>query len=108
MSLISQTFDDERFGSEEFKTILEHWLETIKSNPANVIINIQPIDASRFEYDLYGLLRVYKTPVELHWITMRVNGLMSSMDYRADMVTIIVPSPELIEEIYSLWATRKQ
>lgn len=98
MSLLEQTFDDSIYHDESFKTILEDHLPLL-SNIDNIqeVKEVSPVDANRYEYDFYGLLRYLAIPIPYHWITMRVNGLMSPNEYRKNMLTIKIPSIEIFE-----------
>lgn len=101
-SLLDSTFDDGDYVSESFKTVLEDHL-SILSNPKNIeeFKTISPIDANRFEYDFYGLLRNLAVPVQHHWITMRINGYSSPSEYKKDKLTIKIPRSELINSLLS-------
>ena len=94
------TFDNNSMNSESFKTVLEDHL-SILSHPDNIgeVKSVSAVDANRFEYDFYGLLRVLGVPIDLHWITMRVNGLASPNDYRKTQQSIKIPNAEMVESL---------
>ena len=105
MSLTDTTFNASDYESEGFKAMLENELPALKASAVGRVRTISPVDASRFEYDLYGLLRVIHVDDHYHWITMRINGLMSPCDYRANMTTIYIPDTSLVDSLYSLYLT---
>lgn len=96
-TLLGITFDDSEMVSESFKTVIEDHLNVLKM-PQNImeVKNVSPVDANRFEYDFYGLLRVLNVPVQYQWIVMRVNDLMSPSDYRRHMQHVKIPNTEII------------
>ena len=106
MSLLDETFNDAELGNEDFKVLLEDHLEILKSD-ANLsrMADIAPIDADRFEYDFYGVLRLLNIQPKYYWVVMRVNNLHSPTDYRRNMLSIRIPDFDSVEKLYNYFKT---
>lgn len=104
MSLHESTYNDVDLGSDEFKSVLEDHLSVLKDS-VQTRIPIDPVDAGRFEYDFYGLLRNQSIDPRYHWIVMRVNGLSNPNQYTRKITQIAIPDFDSIETIFSYYIT---
>ena len=98
MSIINSLIDG-TYNNEEFKKILEDHLSVFKAD--TITLDVNPVDANRFEYDLFSVLRELKVDPKLHWITMRVNGMNSPMDYKKEMLKLEIPNVDKFESLLS-------
>ena len=106
MALLEDTFDDSALGHDDFKVLLEDHLVTLSAKEnIKETLDVVPIDAHRFEYDYFGLLRYLNIQPRYHWITMRVNGLTTPSDYRSNMLIVKIPDYTAIENLYAYFAT---
>lgn len=101
-TLLDNTFDDSEYNSESFKTVIEDHL-SILSHPKRIteVKSVSPVDANRFEYDFFGLLRILNVPVQYHWVVMRVNGMSSPVDFRKTMLSVKIPNYDLIQTLFT-------
>lgn len=79
-----------------------HWLRKLASN---VVLNIEPSDAYKYEADLQGLLQAYNIPMEYHFIVMRMNDMTSPTHYAMSTTQLILPDFQQIESLRSVFAT---
>lgn len=93
------------FYTEHLRHELEMNIEILKNGNEAYTLNIEPNNAFVYEGDLYGLLKTKKIPEQYHWITGRVNGYSSTLDYRADRTTLIIPDFTIIERIKATHTT---
>lgn len=106
MSLLESTLDDTALGHEDFKVMLEDHLAVLSAKEnIQSISDIVPMDAYRFEYDFFGLLRYLGIQPRYHWVVMRVNGLASPADYQRDKLSILIPNFDLVENLFSYFST---
>lgn len=100
MSILNSLIDG-TYNSDGFKKILEDHLSIIKSKTFTV--EISPVDANRFEYDLFSVLRELNVDPKLHWIIMRVNGLNSPADYKKEMMQLQIPDEEYFDSLLATY-----
>ena len=100
MSILNSLIDGS-YNSDGFKKILEDHLSIIKSNTNT--IEVAPIDANRFEYDLFSVLRELKIDPKLHWIIMRVNGMNSPADYKKEMLQLQIPDEDYFDSLLATY-----
>ena len=55
-----------------------------------------------YDFDWIGLLMALNIPVDMHWLTIRMNGGMSLTDVPALMRTMLVPSYDLLQNFIML------
>ncbi len=92
------------FYTEGFRRELEAHLTILRTRPqreSQVADNI----ALRYQFDLFGLLTYLDVPSEYHWITMRVNNLMSPTEYVKTYGNIIIPDLDYIETLRAVYTT---
>lgn len=60
---------------------------------------VQPIDAYRYQGNLFGLFKIMNIPSKLHFYTMYMNGYTNPMSYEGKKISFKVPSmPPIPEE----------
>ena len=57
--------------------------------------------AWQYRGDFHGLLLHINVPMELHWVTTKLNGLASSTDYDGEVSTIVIPEATFIKTLLS-------
>lgn len=99
--LNSSTIDpgSDVFYSEAFQNMIFDHLPYLRSHQETETISINRETAYIYEGDFYGLLHYKGIPGYMHWITMVINNLDSTLDYREDMVTIKYVRQNVIEEL---------
>lgn len=90
---------DSNYQTRAFRAVLEDHLDLIKSNAVTTAIVPTARQFGKFKGDFTGLLIELKVPEKLHWITTRVNGLHSPMDYLDETQTVSLLNPSYIEAI---------
>lgn len=92
-------FGPDIYYSEPFQNMILDHLPYLQSHPDVETITVETETAYIYEGDFYGLLHYKAIPAYMHWITMVVNNLDSSLDYREDMVSIKYVRQSVIEEL---------
>jgi hypothetical protein len=88
------------FNNINFIYTLESFIPYIKSDRQNFNVYSPTQDQNwKYEGDFYGLLNELRVPYKLHYITMRVNGLENSGDYKGDIPSIVVPLETIISRL---------
>lgn len=93
---------ESRMYSPEFRIVIESHLPRLK-NEAVDFINVEPVEAYRFEYDYLALLRYKNIPYRYHWIVMRVNGFDSPFQAHRDIRHIFVPNFTTIDRLFNMF-----
>lgn len=91
------------FLDGNFLIFLETLLPTILKSNATVSVEIAPAAAVRNKGDFYSLLNELNIDYAIHYITARVNGLSSSLDYDGELRLIYIPSVSELSSYYSAW-----
>lgn len=91
------------YYSEAFRNLLENHLQILSSSSSYRLAEVRAIDSYKYSGDLYGLLNQLNVPSEYHWITLRLNGLHSPMDYKGDLLNIKIPNIKQLETYLSRW-----
>lgn len=91
--------------SEEFKQVLEDHISVIQADPTTEVVEIEPQVAYANEGDLTAVLDHYNMPMEQHWLIMRVNGMTSPQEFRAETRTLLFPSTTTFDSILSGFRT---
>lgn len=91
-----------------FRNVLEDHLSYLRALQSTVRRAVSPGEAYRFEYDLFGLLKIYGVEAHLHWVVMRLNNYTSPDEFRADVTELLVPDATVVDRIrQSHQATRR-
>ena len=88
-----------------FRTTLESHLDYLKNHPETRLIQLDPHDAYKYEFDLCGLLSKLGLPQQYHWVVMRVNEMVSPQQLTEETTRIKIPSINVIENIKLLYTT---
>lgn len=83
-------------------TLLDN-LPLIRGREDNIKLSVTHAESKQFYGDFYGLLGYLNVPVELHWITTRLNNFMCSTDYNSELLEITVPSLAEINRIKTIY-----
>lgn len=99
MSVMEQAnkSSDYYYYREEFRNIIEDHLYILKHKGKKIPVPVTAIQEMKYKGDFYGLLRSLGIPIEFHWITMRINGLHSPMDYQGTLIELIGPDDGYIK-----------
>lgn len=79
------------YYTDDLRNVMEDFMTIFRTAATTQIMTVEPGDAIRYEYDFYGLLFYLKVPPQYHQTILRVNKMTSPMDYRATMLTFLMP-----------------
>lgn len=99
----STTFDD-----PAFRAVLEDMLSWLIVHPSTITKAVTAHQVEVYDFDWIGLLNSLRIPVDLHWITIRMNGGNSLSDVPKDLRTIKVPDNSIIQNLVMLNASSKR
>lgn len=103
VSSFSETSNSIYF-QEKFLAFLEQHLRYIKSYGLDTV-NISETNAYKHEGNFYGIMEELNIPNYLHYVCMRVNGLLNSNQYTGESTIIYIPKFELIEQLKNQYLT---
>jgi hypothetical protein len=87
------------FYDDSFRSTLESFMSYFRESSSTSAKTVSPMDAYRFEFDLFSLLSSYNIPPYMHWIIMRVNKMTSPTDLNKDINMLLIPSETTVEHI---------
>lgn len=99
----SATFDD-----PAFRAVIEDLLTWLINQPSTLTKAVTAHQIEVYDFDWIGILNALRIPADLHWITIRMNGGNSLTDVPADLRSIKVPDPSLIQNLVMLNASSKR
>jgi hypothetical protein len=102
------TKTDPVFFDEAFVLLLETHLDYLLGHPATKWVSNEDFNALKYKGDLYGMFRNMQIPLDIHYVTMRLNGYTNSADYKGDTRLFRVPDVSEIEKLRQHYKTRKE
>lgn len=88
------------YYSDGFHTVLEDHMTYLRGLSSTSKIAIDPIDVIRYKADFFALLLKLNVKPQLHWVTMRMSGLVSPAFVPEDLVNILIPDESEITRLY--------
>lgn len=93
-------------GSNSFYT--EKWLLAVKAHKEYIlnrtdtqIRNLSEVETIKYRNDLFSLFKVLQIPPQYHVAYMVVNGIENPQAFNSDVTRLILPSEDVLLEIYS-------
>lgn len=87
------------YYSVGFRQIIEDHLEYLRNNGAIQQLPVNVQDGNMWSGDYYGLLTYLNIPLEMHYITLRVNGMTSPTDYDGSVLQILLPDSDVTDAL---------
>lgn len=103
MSIDELAFDEGApvYYDDGFRNVIEDHMSLLRARGDTKTKLVEPGRAYKYEADFYGLLQFLDVPTALHWTVLRMNGYTSPMQYRPEVLSILVPNPDVIEQMRS-------
>ena len=96
------------FYDPNFRVMIEDHLTYLKNLPENTVIEVTPGHSYKHARDFYGLLMEYSVLPHHHWITMRVNDMVTPFDYKDDMLSFVRVDDTSIERLRSTYMSQRK
>ena len=87
------------YYDKDFMDILESHMEYFRTSDTSNVTQIDTRRAVVYEGDFYGYLNEVGIEPNYHWLIMRVNGMYSTTDFNSEMLTMIVPNRDEVNQI---------
>lgn len=68
---------------------------------------VDPHNAYVNRYSFYGYLTSINVPKKLHYLTMRVNGMFSPLEFDESIKTLIIPDEIIVNDLIKLHNTKR-
>lgn len=104
---LSAPLGEHNYYSDGFRLTLENHMPYLLHPSKHRNVNVAGINKIKYQGDFHGLLTQLNIPTELHWITTRLNGLGSPMDYDGSNITIKVPNSGELDFYLRRYASAK-
>lgn len=101
-SLMGEDGSDEYYN-EHFRNCIEDHLQYLNKDGNYTVVNFDNGTAYKYENDFIGLLISLNIPKRLHWITLRLNGLTSPIQYDGTVNFVKTPTESILEELRTTW-----
>ena len=85
--------------SSDLMDVLESHIDYLKKSQRTSSFIVDRDIAYIYTGDFYGYLNYRKVQQKFHWIYMRVNGYLSTFDFKPDVDSLILPSSQDLEQI---------
>lgn len=90
------------YYNSSFRDVLEQHLTFLREHEGARTIEVSTREMEKFKQDLYNFLSLKGVDGYLHWITMRVNGWLSPIEFEGKD-SILVPSKHAVNRIKQLY-----
>lgn len=87
------------YYTDDFRNVLEDHMTYLRTAASTTVMNVDPIKAYRFEFDLDGLLLDMGIPLYLHWVVMRMNNFSSPQHVPANLTSLLIAAPSELQMI---------
>jgi len=71
----------------------------LRTHATTRIVDVTPMQAHRYEFDLIGLLNELTISPYLHWIVARMNHFNTLNEVPAEMTKLLIPDPKEISKL---------
>jgi len=103
---------NELFSDPEFRSKLEKHLPILRERAVRTMAEKAPslLDQDNDRGDFRMVLMEYAVPLHLHWLTMRLNGIIDPMkwDYLHDGLLLIDETDNVLKGLITLHYTNKK
>lgn len=100
-----QTNDNGRNFSQSWLRTLETLLPSILRRSDSDFFQVTPVEALKYQGDLYGLFQLKQISPKYFWLIMRLNGINNPIEYDGELNTFTVPNYAYVDEQYRLYQT---
>jgi hypothetical protein len=87
------------YYSKGFMDVIEAHLYYLRNSDKTTTFIVDRNIAEIYQGDFFGYMNYRNVEQKYHWIYMRVNGYLSSFDFKPTVDSLLVPSKEEIEQI---------
>lgn len=91
------------FYEDRFLAMIEDHLPILRLGSTE--LRIEPNTAEKYRGDFYGVMTHASIPSQYWYVTMRINGLTSPIEYETSMELFYVPDYNYIEKLRSTYMT---
>lgn len=88
--------------------LMETHMRWLREQVTLRVVEVQDQLVYKFEGDLFGLLRVLGIDDQYHWLTMRLNGMNSPLEFDKRFSQLKLPSPDVVDRIMSIYRTAQK
>lgn len=96
------------YYEQGFRIAIEDHLQYLKTHPETTTQQVESKYAYKYSGDLSGLLTLYRYPVYMHWIIMRMNGFSDFTQLTDEDSQLLIPSSNVVERIRAIYKTKNR
>lgn len=97
--------DELTYSDPGFLVMIESHLTYLRGLSSNYVMTATNQQGFKYEGDFFGLLNELGIEKKYHHIVMRVNGYLSSADYKGDVLDIVIPSLDEVTLLKTTYQT---
>lgn len=83
---------DLSYYSDGFRIIIETHLQWLINHETTSVSTVEAGDGYRYSGDLDGLFSFIGLQTDMFWVTMRMNGYTSPIEYAGDKLDFLIPN----------------
>lgn len=96
------------YYESRFRIAIEDHLQYLKTHPETTTQEVESKYAFKYSGDMSGLLTLYRYPVYMHWIIMRMNGYSDFTQLTEEASQLLIPSSNAVERIRAVYKTKNR
>ena len=104
--LINESGNNAYYYAREYRVQLEFYLDYFNNSNKTIIAAVSNRDQYNYKADFFGYLSAKNIPTKMHYLTMRMNGMVSPLDFGPGVSTIKVPNETEFIKIYGFIMTK--
>ncbi len=93
------------YYNKSFRNMLEDHMTYLRTHPQNQVMEVTPMQAHRYEFDLIGLLNTLMIPQHLHWVVARMNHFDSFNHVPEDLTRLLIPEQKELVRLQQTFMT---
>lgn len=93
------------FYTDGLRNVLEDHMTYLRTHASTRVLDVTPMQAHRYEFDLIGLLNELGIPPQLHWVVARMNHFNGFQEVPEDLVKLLVPDDKEIAKLQQIYNT---
>ena len=102
---LTEQVGNDLYYHSDFRSVVEDHLSYISNHPDTKTIVIEDGQAYRYENDWEGLMQAVGVPPQLRWITLRLNGYRTPLEYSRENTTLKIPHLQTVESLRIVYSS---
>lgn len=96
------------YYDQGFRNVLEDHMSYLRNHATTHAIAVEPIQAHKYRFDLFGLLSDCNVPPYMHWLVMRMNKMTAPTEANTDLSVLLIPNFTTVDHIRQAYVSTQR